>query len=152
MKIEQRMKDLGYELPECPKPVAAYVPAVKAGEFVYASGQTAVVDGKPLHLGKLGSDISVEEGYQAARICALRCLAEVKSVIGDLDRIKRIVKVTGFVASASGFGDQPKVVNGASELLKQVFGEKGEHARSAIGVAELPGGACVEVEIIVQVE
>ncbi|HHY46422.1 MAG TPA: RidA family protein [Firmicutes bacterium] len=150
--VEARLKELGLELPECPTPVAAYVPAVKAGEFVYASGQTAIVDGKPVHPGKLGADVSIEQGYEAAKICALRCLAEVKSVIGSLDRVKRIVKVTGYVASAPGFGDQPKVVNGASELFRAVFGPKGEHARAAIGVAELPGGACVEVEIIAQVE
>ncbi|NPV78819.1 MAG: RidA family protein [Firmicutes bacterium] len=151
MGVEDKIRELGFELPECPKPVAAYVPAVKAGEFVYASGQTAIVDGKPVHPGKLGAGVSIEQGYEAARICALRCLAEIKSVIGDLDKVKQIVKVTGYVASGPGFGDQPKVVNGASELLRQIFGTKGEHSRSAIGVAELPGGACVEVEIIAQV-
>ncbi|HHY98276.1 MAG TPA: RidA family protein [Firmicutes bacterium] len=151
MGVEDKIRELGFELPECPKPVAAYVPAVKAGEFVYASGQTAIVDGKPVHPGKLGAGVSIEQGYEAARICALRCLAEIKSVIGDLDKVKQIVKVTGYVASGPGFGDQPKVVNGASELLRQIFGIKGEHSRSAIGVAELPGGACVEVEIIAQV-
>lgn len=151
MGVEDKIRELGFELPECPKPVAAYVPAVKAGEFVYASGQTAIVDGKPVYPGKLGAGVSIEQGYEAARICALRCLAEIKSVIGDLDKVKQIVKVTGYVASGPGFGDQPKVVNGASELLRQIFGTKGEHSRSAIGVAELPGGACVEVEIIAQV-
>lgn len=149
--IERRLREQGLEIPPCPQPVAAYVPAVQTGSLVFASGQTGIVDGSLVYTGKVGDEVTVEEGYEAARICALRCLAEIKSVIGDLDKIERIVKVTGYVSSAPGFGDQPKVINGASELFEQVFGEKGKHSRSAIGVAELPGGAPVEVEVIVSV-
>ena len=146
--VEEKLKDLGLELPPCPKPVAAYVPAVEASGFVFASGQTPVVGDKLMYRGNVGSEISVEQAYEAAKICALRCLAELKSAIGTLDRVERIVKVTGYVNSAPGFGDQPKVVNGASELLEKIFGEKGKHARAAIGVAELPDGAAVEIEMI----
>ena len=147
-RVEERLKSLGLELPPCPVPVAAYVPAVGASGLLFASGQTPIVDGKLVYRGKVGREISVEQAYDGCRICALRCLAELKWAIGTLDRIERIVKVTGYVNSASGFEDQPKVVNGVSELLEQVFGDKGKHARAAIGVAELPGGAAVEVEVI----
>ncbi|MFZ5924594.1 MAG: RidA family protein [Bacillota bacterium] len=146
--VEERLERLGLKLPPCPEPVAAYVPAVQASGFVFVSGQTPIIDDKPVYCGKVGAELSVEEGYEAAKICALRCLAELKSVIGNLDRVERIVKVTGYVNSAPGLGDQPKVVNGASELLEKVFGEKGKHSRAAIGVAELPGGGSVEIELI----
>ena len=150
--VEGRLKSLGLELPPCPKPVGAYVLATEASRFVFASGQTPIVGDKLVYRGKVDSEISVEQGYEAAGICALRCLAELKSAVGSLDRVERIVKVTGYVNSAPGFGDQPKVVNGASELLEKVFGEKGKHARAAIGVAELPGGAPVEIELIALVK
>lgn len=149
-KIENRIRELGYELPECPTPVAAYVPAAAADDhLIFASGQTAVVDGKEKYIGIVGKDITVEEAYDAAQIAALRLLAEVKSVIGDLDRIERIVKVNGYVNAVPGFGDQPKVINGASEFFEAVFQEKGKHARAAIGVGSLPSNAPVEVEMIV---
>lgn len=149
--VEEKLRELGLELPLCPTPVGAYVPAVQVAGFVYASGQTPVVDGKLVCRGKVGEEITVEEAYDAARICALRCLAEVKSVVGSLDRVKRIVKVTGFVNSGPGFAHQPKVINGASELLEFIFGERGKHARVAIGVANLPDNAAVEVELIAYV-
>ncbi len=148
--IEKRIQELGYELPECPTPVAAYVPAAAASEtLLFASGQTAVVDGREKYIGIVGKDITVEQAYDAARIAALRLLAEVKSVIGDLDRVERIVKVNGYVNAVPGFGDQPKVINGASEFFEAVFGEKGKHARAAIGVGSLPSNAPVEVEVVV---
>lgn len=147
-KIEARLAELGISLPPVAKPVAAYVPAVRAGRFVYTSGQLPMVDGKLAYQGKLGADLSVEDGYQAARICALNALAAVQAVAGSLDRVERIVKVVGFVASAPGFNDQPKVVNGASELLGEIFGEAGRHARSAVACNELPLNAAVEVELV----
>ncbi len=151
-QIEERLKELGYELPECPTPVAAYVPAALVNGFVYASGQTPYVDGVLKYKGKVGREVSEEEAYEAAKICALRLIAELKYAVGDLDRVERIVKVNGFVNSTGDFGGQPKVVNGASELLEKVFGEKGKHARSAIGVSTLPADAPVEVELIAAVK
>lgn len=150
-KIEKRLEELGIELVECPKPVAAYVPAAKAGGFIYASGQTPIVDGKLIYQGKLGRDVTVEEGYDAARISAIRVLSELKSIVGDLDKIERIVRVTGYVNSMPDFGDQPKVINGASELFVNVFGDKGQHARVAFGAGALPDNAAVEVDVIAYV-
>ncbi len=150
-KVEERLKELGIELPECPKPVAAYVPAALENGFVFASGQTAFVDGKLLYAGKLGGGVSIEEGYESAKIAAIRVIAELKSLVGDLDKIKRIVKVTGYVNSAPDFGAQPKVVNGASELFRAAFGPAGEHARVAFGVGALPDNASVEVDVIAAV-
>lgn len=150
--IERRLQEMGIELPECPKPVAAYVPAVKGGGFVFASGQTPIVDGKLIYKGKLGQDIDIAQGYDAARIAAIRVLSELKFILGDLDRIERIVRVTGYVNSAPDFGDQPKVINGASELFCQVFGEKGEHARVAFGAGALPDNSAVEVDVIAYVK
>ncbi|SDF60613.1 RidA family protein [Sporolituus thermophilus] len=152
MSYEAKLQELGLKVPEVAKPVAAYVPAVKVGDYVYTSGQIPFVEGKLKYVGKVGKDLSLEEGYEAAKVCALNCLAAVKSVIGSLDKVEQIVKVVGFVNSAPGFADQPKVVNGASELIGQVFGTAGEHARSAVGVAELPLNAAVEVEMIVKVK
>jgi enamine deaminase RidA (YjgF/YER057c/UK114 family) len=145
--VQSRLGELGIALPETPKPVAAYVPAVVAGRWVYISGQLPVEGGKIKFSGKLGAGVTVEEGYAAARLCGINCLAALKSAVGDLNRVERVVKVTGFVASAPGFTAQPAVVNGASELFKAVFGEAGAHARAAVGVAELPLGAVVEVEL-----
>ena len=152
MSIELKLQELGLTLPEPAKPVAAYVPAVQVSGMVYTSGQIPLVKGEVKYKGKLGSDFTVEEGYEAAKICALNCLAAAKGVIGNLDRIEKVVKVVGFVNSAPGFTDQPKVVNGASELLGKVFGPAGEHARSAVGVAELPLGVAVEIEMIFQIK
>lgn len=152
MKIEEKIKSLGYVVPATPKPVAAYIPAVLVDNFVFTSGQIPVVAGELKFKGKVGRDISPEQGYEAARVCALNALSAIRSVIGDLDNIDRIVKVVGFVASAEGFNGQPAVINGASEFLREVFGESGMHARSAVGVAELPLGAAVEVEMIVKIK
>jgi enamine deaminase RidA (YjgF/YER057c/UK114 family) len=146
----ERLAELGLTLPAVAKPVAAYVPAVRTGNLVYTSGQLPMMDGKVARTGKVGADISAEEGKELAHICALNALAAVDALVG-LDTVKRVVKVVGFVASAEGFTGQPGVVNGVSDLLGAVFGADGHHARSAVGVAELPLGAPVEVEIIVEV-
>ena len=147
----ERLAALGLTLPPVTAPVAAYVPAVRAGAFVYVSGQVPVVDGKLAGTGKVGGEVSASDAAGMARICALNALAAAASAAGGLDKIRRIVKVTGFVASAPGFTGQPQVINGASELLIEVFGEDGKHARSAIGVAELPLNAPVEVELIAEI-
>lgn len=152
MSFEKKLKEMGITIPEAPKPVAAYVPAVKIDKYVYTAGQIPFVEGKLKYKGKLGKDLSIEEGYEAAKISAINCLSAVKSLIGSLDNIEKIVKVTGFVNSAPGFSEQPKVVNGASEFLGEVFGEKGAHARSAVGVNELPLDAPVEIEMIVKIK
>ena len=149
MKIEDRLTELGLSLPEVPAPVAAYVPAVRAGNWVYVSGQTPFRDGKLRVKGKVGKDVTLEDAYEEAKQCALNIMAAVKSVAGSLDNVERIVKLVGFVASMPDFTDAPKVVNGASELFVQVFGDKGKHARSAVGVASLPLDCCVEVEAVV---
>jgi enamine deaminase RidA (YjgF/YER057c/UK114 family) len=151
VEIEDRIKSLGLELPEAPKPVANYVSAVRTGNYVFTSGQIPVVKGELKAKGKVGGEITVEEGYECAKIAALNCLAAVKALIADLDRVNRIVRVTGFVNSALGFTEQPKVLNGASDLLVEIFGERGKHSRLAIGAGELPGGAPVEVEMVVEV-
>jgi enamine deaminase RidA (YjgF/YER057c/UK114 family) len=147
----QRLAELGLTLPPVVAPVAAYVPAVRTGAFVYTSGQLPMVDGKLPATGKVGAEVSGTDAADLARTCALNALAAAASAAGGLDAIARIVKVTGFVASAPGFGGQPQVVNGASELLLEVFGEDGRHARSAVGVAELPLNAPVEVELIAEI-
>ena len=147
----QRLAELGLTLPPVVAPVAAYVPAVRTGAFVYTSGQLPMVDGKLPAVGKVGAEVSGTDAADLARTCALNALAAAASAAGGLDAIARIVKVTGFVASAPGFSGQPQVVNGASELLLEVFGEDGRHARSAVGVAELPLNAPVEVELIAEI-
>ncbi|MFZ7102824.1 MAG: RidA family protein [Peptococcaceae bacterium] len=152
MKIEEKITSLGLELPEAPKPVAAYVPAVQADNMVYTSGQIPFVNGELKYIGKVGQDVTEQDGYEAAKVCALNCLSVIKSVIGDLDRIEQVVKVNGFVASSEGFNMQPKVINGASELIGELFGEKGQHARAAVGVNELPLNATCEVELIVKIK
>lgn len=151
MSFEQRLQELGLTLPAAPRPVANYVPAVATGKLVFSSGQTPTVDGKLTIQGKLGDSVSIEQGQQAARVALLNCLAGVRSVTGSLDEIVRIVKLNGYVASAEGFGAQPQVINGASLLLEEIFGEAGKHARASLGLAELPGGAPVELELIVEV-
>lgn len=148
MSIEKRLDDLEIVLPKVAAPVAAYVPAVKADKIVYTAGQISLVEGDLKYKGRLGEDLSVEDGYKAAGICALNALAAVKSVADSLDNVERILRITGYVNSSPDFTDQPKVVNGASELVQKIFGEAGRHARSAVGVNTLPLGACVEVEII----
>lgn len=148
----ERLRDLGLSIPQVAAPVAAYVPAVRTGVYVYTSGQLPIVDGSLSATGKVGAEVSPDAAKELARTCALNALAAVQAEIGDLGKIRRVVKVVGFVASAPDFTGQPGVVNGASELLGSVFGEAGRHARSAVGVAVLPLDAPVEVELIVEVE
>lgn len=150
MSANQRINELGIVLPQVATPAGAYVPAVVSGNLVFTAGQIPLVDGKLAATGKVGRDLTAEQAKDIARICALNAVAAVKSVIGDLDRVKKVVKVVGFVSSDPSFSQQPAVVNGASELLEQIFGEKGIHARSAVGVAVLPLDAPVEVELIVE--
>jgi enamine deaminase RidA (YjgF/YER057c/UK114 family) len=150
--VASRLAELGLTLPEVVPPLAAYQPAVRSGSYVYTSGQLPMVDGKLPATGKVGAEVTPEEAKDLARVCALNALAAVKSVVGDLDRIARVVKVVGFVASDPAFTGQPGVVNGASELLGEVLGDKGVHARSAVGVAVLPLDAPVEVEIQVEIQ
>jgi len=148
---EERLAELGLEVPEVAKPVAVYIPAVRSGNQVFTSGQLPMRAGELIATGTVGKDVTPEEAYACAQQCALNAIAAVKSVVGDLSAVKRVVKVVGFVASAPDFTGQPGVVNGASELLGKVFGDAGVHARSAVGVAALPLGAPVEVEILVEV-
>jgi enamine deaminase RidA (YjgF/YER057c/UK114 family) len=149
--VEDRLATLGRTIPAVAAPVAAYVPAVRSGSYVFTSGQLPMVDGSLAATGKVGAEVTAEEAKALAATCALNALAAIKALIGDLDLVVRVVKVVGFVASAPDFTGQPGVVNGASELLGEVFGEKGVHARSAVGVAVLPLDAPVEVELIVEV-
>ncbi|MBU3862970.1 RidA family protein [Streptomyces sp. 4503] len=149
--VEGRLAGLGLKLPEVAAPLASYVPALRTGSYIYTSGQLPLVEGKLGVTGKVGAEVTPEEAKELARTCALNALAAVKSVVGDLDRVVRVVKVVGFVASASDFTGQPAVVNGASELLGEALGDAGVHARSAVGVAVLPLDAPVEVEIQVEV-
>jgi len=148
MSVDARLAELGIVLPPAPRPVAAYVPFVRSGDLVFTSGQIAVEAGQVRYAGKVGRDLSPEEGYQAARLCAINTLAVLKEAAGSLDRVAQIVKVVVFVSSAEGFTGQPAVANGASELYQQVFGKAGLHARSAVGVAELPLNSACEVEVI----
>jgi len=148
--ITERLAELGIALPPVAAPVAAYVPAVRTGDHVYTSGQLPMVDGKLVATGKVGAEVSAEDAKTYARTCALNALAAIDALVG-IDNVGRVVKVVGFVASAEGFTGQPGVINGASELLGEIFADAGAHARSAVGVAELPLGAPVEVEVIVEV-
>ncbi|AJT65473.1 RidA family protein [Streptomyces chattanoogensis] len=149
--VEDKIAELGLKLPQVVPPLAAYQPAVRSGAYVFTSGQLPMVDGALPAAGKVGAEVSPEQAKELAAICALNALAAVKSVTGDLDRIQRVVKVVGFVASAPDFTGQPGVINGASELLGEILGDKGVHARSAVGVAVLPLDAPVEVEIQVEI-
>lgn len=150
--FEAKLKEMGIVIPEAPKPLAAYVPAVQVDKFVYTSGQLPIVDGQLKFKGKLGKDITEDEAKQAAKICAINCLSVVKSLIGSLDNIEKIVKVVVFVNSSEEFTAQPAIANGASEFFVEVFGDAGKHARSAVGVSQLPLGAPVEIEIIVKLK
>jgi enamine deaminase RidA (YjgF/YER057c/UK114 family) len=151
-KIQSKLDLLSIILPEIPKPVAAYIPAKQTGNLVFTAGQLPMVNGELISKGLLGQDVEVDEANKAARICTLNALAAIKGVIGDLDRIKQIVRVVGYVASVPTFTQQPAVVNGASELLLEIFGENGKHARSAVGMAVLPLNASVEIELTVEIE
>ena len=148
---EERLEQLGVSLPSPAVPVAAYVPCVRTGNLVFVSGQVPLVDGKPSHLGRLGEGVGLQDGRAAARTCAINVIAALKVELGELSRVRRVVKLTGSVASTPDFTDQPKVANGASELFGEVFGDAGRHARAAVGVAALPLGVPVEVEAIVEV-
>ena len=148
---EERVAELGLSIPEVPKPVAAYVPAVRTGQYVYTSGQLPMREGQLMLTGKVGGEVSAEDGTSCAQRCALNAIAAVKSIVGDLSNVVRVVKLVVFVASTPDFTGQPGVANGASELVGKVFGDAGEHARSAVGVAVLPLDAPVEVEMVVEV-
>lgn len=148
---EERLVALGFALPDVVKPVAAYVPAVRSGSFVFTSGQIPVRGGELIHQGKVGGEVTPEQGYECAQQCALNALAAIRAEVGDLSAVTRVVRVLGFVASTPDFTGQPQVINGASELLGQVFGDAGQHARSAVGLTVLPLDAPVEVEMIVEV-
>jgi len=151
MGIEARLKELGLELPSAATPMANYVPAVRSGNLVFLSGH-GPLEGDRLVTGKLGGDLAVEEGYRAARLVAVGLLGSLKALVGDLDRVRRIVKLLGLVNCDATFTQQPQVINGASDLLVEVFGEKGKHARSAVGTNSLPLDIAVEIEMIVEVE
>ena len=150
--IEQRITELGYELPQAPAAAGAYIQTHRIGNLVYVSGQVPFWNGELKYVGKVRADFSVEDGQEAARVCTLNILAQVKSVVGDLDRVTRVVKLGGFVNSVPDFADHPKVINGASNLLGDIFGEKGQHTRFAVGAGSLPLNVAVEIEALVEVE
>ncbi len=148
MSIEDRLQELGIVLPQANPPAAIYCPGVQAGKLVFTAGQTPKTNGKLQYIGKLGQDLTVEEGQAAARLCILSCLAILKDVAGDLDHIERIVKLTGFVNAVPSFTQHSQVIDGASKFLYDVFGTAGSHARSAVGCTSLPGDACCEIEMV----
>lgn len=151
-RIDARLKELGITLPIPAVPVASYVPFVRSGNLVIVSGQITLADGKPQYIGKLGADLSVEDGQKAAKLCAINLIAQFRAACdGDLDRVTRIVRLGGFVNSTPDFTDHPKVINGASDVMKEVFGEAGQHARAAVGCSSLPLGVSVEVEGMIEV-
>jgi enamine deaminase RidA (YjgF/YER057c/UK114 family) len=153
MTAEARIKELGLSLPQPPKPGGNYVPGVRVGNLLFLSGHgPGRADGAPSARGKVGRDLSLEDGYKTAREVGINLLGTARALLGSLDKVKRVVKVLGMVSSAEGFGDQPKVINGFSDLMVEVFGENGRHARSAVGMAELPSGIPVEIEMILEVE
>lgn len=151
MSIDARLAELGITLPQAAAPVASYVPVVIHGDLAFVSGQVSFVDGELLK-GRLGEDVSLEDGMAAARGCGLMILAQLKAALGSLDRVERVVKLGGFVNSTPDFTDQPKVVNGASDLMLEVFGDAGKHARAAVGVPSLPLGVAVEVDAVVAIK
>ena len=150
MSATARLKDLGIELPDAPKPVANYVPAVRSGNLIFVSGQVSAAGGEAVK-GKLGEGLSIEEGQQAARLCALAIMAQVDALAGSLDKVTRVVKLGGFVACAPDFDQHPAIINGASDLMVDVFGDAGKHARFAVGVPSLPLGFAVEIDAVVEV-
>lgn len=151
MSNEARLKQLGIELPAVPKPAGLYAPCVRSGNQLFVSGQVPMKDGAPALVGKLGAEVTIEQAAPLARQCALQALAIVRQEVGSLDNVTKVIRVGGFVASAGGFTDHPKVINGASQLLLDVFGEAGRHARIAVGLAELPSGVPVEIEFLFEV-
>ena len=152
MRVEARLAELGLQLPSPPKPIANYVRAVRTGNLLFVSGHGPFLDGKPQYVGKVDRDLTVEEGYKSAQLVCLNCLASVKEALGDLDRVKRVVKLLGMVNNTPDFGEQPQVINGASDLLVNLYGDAGRHARSAVGMGSLPGGIAVEIEMVLEVE
>ncbi len=150
--IEEKIAQLGFSIPAAPKPLASYIPAIRTGDLVFTAGQLPMKDGSLAYKGKLGKELTEEDGKKAAQVCALNCLSVIKGEIGNLDNISNVIKLTVFVSSAEGFINHPQVANGASDLIKEIFGENGKHVRSAVGVAELPLGAPVEIEMIVKVK
>jgi enamine deaminase RidA (YjgF/YER057c/UK114 family) len=151
MTVEEKLKELGYSLPQAPQPIGTYVGAVQTGNLVFVSGHgPRRPDGTSMQ-GKVGGELSREQGYEAARLCMLGCLASIKRAIGDLDKVQRVVKVLGMVNCTEDFGEQPAVINGGSDLLVELFGERGRHARSAVGMQGLPNNIPVEIELIVEV-
>ena len=151
MRIEKKLAKLGLELPQQPVPVGNYLPAARVGNLVFTSGQTARIDGERRYVGVVGQEVSPADAYLSARDATLNCLACVKQAVGSLDRVKRVVKVVGFVNAGRDFATQPAAINGASDLLEELFGEAGRHARSAVGLSSLPSNVSVEVELIVEV-
>lgn len=151
MAVAERLAELGIELPKGSGPMANYVPAVTSGNLVFVSGHGPRRGDGTFIAGRLGGDLSIEQGYEAARLCALQCLSSLEREIGDLDRVTRIVKLLGMVNCTPDFGQQPQVMNGASDLLVEIFGENGRHARSAVGMQGLPVGIAVEVEMVVEI-
>ena len=150
MEVEKRLVSLGLTLPDAPRPVANYQPAVLDGNLLYTCGASCIVNGKPKFTGLVGADLTLEQGYEAARITALNLLSIIKAAVGDLDRIERVIKILGFVNSAFDFHRQPEVINGASDLFVHLLGENGQHARAAFGAPSLPMGAAVEIDAIVE--
>ena len=151
MQVESKLKELGFVLPKPPEPIAAYLPALQVGNLLFLSGTTCYENGKLLFTGRVGAELTLEQGYQASRQTALNLLSVIKATLGDLDRVERVVKLNGYVNSAPEFDRQPEVINGASEFLEKLYGERGRHARTSIGVSSLPGHIPVEIEMIVQV-
>jgi enamine deaminase RidA (YjgF/YER057c/UK114 family) len=151
MSIDQKLRELGIILPAAPAGVGAYVPWVRTGNLVFTSGQLPWRDGKLAQIGKLGGDVTLEQGYEAARVCAINAIAQLQAAVGNLDRITQIVRLEGFVQAAPGFYEHPKVLNGASELLLAIFGERGRHARTALGINEMPLNAAVQISVIAEV-
>jgi enamine deaminase RidA (YjgF/YER057c/UK114 family) len=152
MTVEERLAGLNLALPEPPKPVGNYLPAARVGNLVFTSGQTARINGVRRYVGTVGKEVTPEEAYLSARDAALNCLACVKQAVGSLDRVKRVIKVLGFVNCVEGYDQQPAAINGASDLLERLFGEAGRHARSAVGLRALPSNVSVELELIVEVK
>ena len=149
MQVEKKLQEMGLSLPETKRPLANYIPAVRTGNLLFLSGH---INSNFKPVGQLGKEVSIEQGYEAARGTMLNCLATIKNMVGDLDKVKRIVKLLCMVNSAPGFSEQPKVANGASDLLVEIYGERGRHARSAVGMAGLPLSVCIEIEMIIEVE
>jgi enamine deaminase RidA (YjgF/YER057c/UK114 family) len=152
MIVELKLKELGLSLPDPPKPVGAYLPCQRSGNLLFLSGTTCYIEnGQLLFTGRVGKELNIEQGYQAARQTMLNLLSVIKAELGDLDRVERIIKLNGYVNSAPDFDKQPAVINGASELLEEIYGPRGKHARTSIGVSDLPGHIPVEIEMVVQV-